>query len=226
MASTKKEIRALDVQRDVRVCGRSLEGPETSRFTAEGAHEPTATPYFVLEAIFPRIGLSEESHLLDVGCGMGRTLAFFADARLPGHATGIELDSAIASQAAEWTAAFENLETLQGNALDVPFAPYSHFYLFNPFDNRILLEFISKVEAETTAPVVIVHMSDNGETYSYLGRNGWTLQEHGEFQDVPSPSGSCRFYEHPQHYSIWRFSGRTDDADRGRNEEHARANAQ
>lgn len=226
MTSTKEEIRALDAQRDLKICGRFLEGPETSRFAADGAHEPTATPYFVLEAIFPRLGLSEESCLLDVGCGMGRALAFFADAGLPGRATGIELDPAIASQTAEWTAAFENLEALQGNALDIPFAPYSHFYLFNPFDNRILLEFISKVEAETTAPVMVAHMSDNGETYSYLGRDGWTLQEHGEFQDALSLPGPRRFYEHPQHYSIWRFSGQIDDADRSRDEEHARTNAQ
>lgn len=202
----KEEVRALDVQRDVRVCGRSLEGPEGSRFASEGAHEPTASPYYVLERLLPRLGLSEGSHLLDVGCGMGRTLAYFADSGLPGRATGIELDPDIAAQAAEWSGRFERVEVLQGSVLDIPLAPYSHFYLFNPFDNRILLEFVAKTEAEARSPVVVAHMSDNGESYSYLGREGWTLLEQGEFQDFLLPDGVRRFYGCPQHYSVWRFS--------------------
>lgn len=218
MMSEKDRIRALDVQRDLRICGRSLEGANASHFVEEGAHEPTASPYFVLERILPRLGLSKDSRLLDVGCAMGRTLAYFADAGLPGRATGIELDPGIASQAAEWTTAFENLEVLRGNVLDITFSPYSHFYLFNPFDNRILLKFIAKVEREASSSAIIAHMSDNGETYSYLGREGWTLLEHGEFQGIPSDGGMRVFYDHPQHYSVWRFSGERDDEDRSSDE--------
>lgn len=70
-----------------------LAGPGTTRFAQQGAHNPTPTPYFILENLFSELDFSEKSHLLDVGCGTGHVLSFFIHSNLPGRATGIELDA-------------------------------------------------------------------------------------------------------------------------------------
>ena len=97
-----------DVLRDLAVAGRSLERDEATRHAGAGAHDPTATPYRVLEELLGDLGLTEGSHLLDVGCGAGRVLAYFVGAALPGRVTGVELDRALATEAAAWSARYPN----------------------------------------------------------------------------------------------------------------------
>ena len=204
--SNVEELFAADARRDVRVCGRSLAQPGPSRFAKEHAHEPTPTPYFILEDLLSDLGFSDDSHLLDVGCGTGRVLAYFADAGFPGRATGVELDPDLARGVRAWTQDFANLNVIEGSALEVSLAEYTHFYLFNPFDTVVLLDYLAEVEAQVTRPVTLVHMSDNGETYYYIGRDGWSLVREGAFQKHPDGKGRMfSVYEHPQHYSIWRF---------------------
>ena len=188
-----------DVRRDVAVAGRSLERAEKSRHAAAGAHDPTATPYFVLENLLGTVGLSEDSHLLDVGCGAGRVLAYFVGAGLPGRVTGVELDARLAAEAAAWSARYERVSVVAGSALDLSLAGYTHVYLFNPFDTPVLEAFLDRLELEATGPVTLVHMSDNGEWPAYLGRTGWTVLREGSF-DLPGETGDC-----PQHYTVRRL---------------------
>lgn len=221
--SSKEQLMAADEARDIATCGRSLMRLEDTRFASAGAHDPTPTPYFVLEALFAHFDLTPDSHVLDVGCGMGRALAYFVETGLPGRMTGVELDPALAEFATAWTKGKKNLQVICGDVLNIPLAPYSHFYLFNPFDTAVLLKFLAMVEAEATRPITLVHMSDNGETYFYAGRTGWSLIDEGAFQKYPpngsaskvtmpkAPAvqpltrGSFKVYDHPQHYSVWRF---------------------
>lgn len=217
--TTREELFANDGRRDIALCGVSLSpGPARAAAHVAGAagggvagaaahaHEPTPTPYFILEDLFSRIHLDEDSHLLDVGCGVGRVLAYAVEAGLPGHFTGVELDPALAARAQSWMGPFDQVDVVCGSALDMPLESFTHFYLFNPFDNNVLLAFLDKLEARARRRVVLVHMSDNGENYSYMGRSGWKLQEQGEFWRYPH--GDARgfaLFGCPQHYSIWRF---------------------
>ena len=246
--SSKDQLMAADEARDIATCGCSLMRLANTRFASAGAHDPTPTPYFVLEELFGRFGLGPDSHVLDVGCGMGRALAYYAEAGLPGRMTGIELDPALAQFASSWSRDRPNLQVICGDVLDLSLAPYSHFYLFNPFDTAVLLKFLAMLEAEAARPITLAHMSDNGETYFYIGRTGWSLVDEGAFQKYPprhSANGQERtllsrnapksatdkarlkatakdaagttcaqtppkgrqfnVYDHPQHYSIWRF---------------------
>ena len=204
--SNKDQLFAADEQRDIALCGRSLAEPGTTRFAKQGAHDPTPTPYFILESLFSDLEFFDDSHLLDVGCGTGRVLSFFVQSGLPGKATGIELDPDIAEYARAWTRRFENVDVLCDNALEMPLDAFTHVYLFNPFDTNVLMQFIMKVEAEARRPLTLVHMSDNGETYSYIGRSGWSLLRQGEFQSYRTATGrSFHVYDCPQHFSIWRF---------------------
>lgn len=189
-------MRDAGLLRDLAVAGRSLERAERTRHAAEGAHDPTATPYFVLEDLLGGLDLVADSHLLDVGCGAGRVLAYFVGAALPGHVTGVELDPALAAEAAAWSARYPNVSVVAGSALDLPLADYTHVYLFNPFDTPVLAAFLDKLECEASGPVTLVHMSDNGEWPAYVGRARWTVLREGTFE-LPGEEGDC-----PQHFTV------------------------
>lgn len=189
-------MRDADLLRDLEVAGRSLERAERTRHAAAGAHDPTATPYSVLEDLLGGLDLDSDSHLLDVGCGAGRVLAYFVGAALSGRVTGVELDPTLAEEAAAWSARYPNVRVVTGSALDLPLADYTHVYLFNPFDTPVLAAFLDKLECEAVGPVTLVHMSDNGEWPAYVGRARWTVLREGTFE-LPGEEGDC-----PQHFTV------------------------
>ena len=204
---SEADLIASDDAVDRAVCGRSLACREKTRLAGEHAHDPTPTPYFVLEELFAHFSFSERSHLLDVGCSTGRVLAHFLRSGYPGRATGIELDPELAEAARAWTAAHPNLEALQGSVLDLDLSVFTDFYLFNPFDANVLQAFIAQIEEQVGHPCTIVHMSDNGDTWWYQGRAGWTELASGRFQDYINERGyPVTIYEDPQHFTVWRYT--------------------
>lgn len=202
----KAQLFARDEQLDAQVCGFGLTDPGQTRFAQAGAHDPTPTPYFVLEELFRHFSFTGNSHLLDVGCGTGRVLAHFVRSGCPGKATGVELDPDLAEQARSWAARYDALDVVCADALELDLGQFTDFYLFNPFDTAVLIKFLCALEAQVTAPVTLVHMSDNGETYFYVGRPGWSQVAEGSFQTYRNGRGRViGVYECPQHYSVWRF---------------------
>lgn len=203
--SSYEDLLALEAHIDEVVCGASLAGPEESRLKHLGAHDSTPTPYFILEELFTHYLFGSASHLLDVGCGTGRVLAHFARQDLPGKATGIELDPTLAAQARSWTKRYPNLEVIEGSVLDIDLSPFTDFYLFNPFDQGILQQFIELAEVQVPHPFTLIHMSDNGDTWRYVGRPGWTEVTSGAFSTYQSDGGrTIEVYDWPQHYTVWR----------------------
>ena len=200
------DLIAHDEAVDRAICGRSLACREKTRLAEQGAHDPTPTPYFVLQQLFEQLTLDARSHLLDVGCSTGRVLAHFLREGCPGRATGIELDPELAEVAQAWTARYANLQVEQGSVLDLDLSPFTCFYLFNPFDSPVLQQLIEHIEEQVAASVTVVHMSDNGETWWYLGRPGWTELASGKIQYFMNERGyPVLVYEDPQHWTVWRF---------------------
>ena len=207
-------LRHLEATLDVAVCGVELVGRGTTRLRDQGAHDPTPTHYFVLEELFGHFRFGEGSHLLDVGCGTGRVLAFCLREGLPCKVTGVELDPQLADVAHTWSARYEGVEVLQGSVLDLDLGRFTDFYLFNPFDSDVLQRFIAQVEAQVTHPCTVVHMSDNGETWWYLGRAGWSELASGEIAGLRNVRGAeVQIFEHPQHYTVWHCDGASGTGD-------------
>lgn len=202
----KRVLDRLEVQRDIAFCGFPLTEDRATFFASEGAHDPTGSRYFVLEQLFAYFSFTKDSHLLDVGCGAGRALAYFVQAGFSGRATGVDLDGSLVERAKAWSSRYSQISVVHDNVLDLPLADYTDFYLFNPFDTRILLQFLEKVEWETAHspehPVTLVHASDNGENYSFMGRTGWSLKAEGWIQ---KHEGAVAF-DCPQHWSVWELS--------------------
>lgn len=198
---SKDQLLRLDENQDIAISGQVLAEYRATSYAPEGAHDPTATPYFILEQLFNLMEFDDSSQLLDVGCGAGRVLAFFASRDIPGTATGVELDKTLAAKASSW-AEPRGIEIINASVLDIDLSEYSHIYMFNPFDSPILVQLIENIEAQATRPITVCHMSDNGETYYFLARAGWQRIHQGEFQSVDG----VYIYEHPQHFTIWTYS--------------------
>lgn len=203
---TREELFAADERLDIQVCGRSLAAAGPTRFAADGAHDPTPTPYFVLDELLGGLSLGRGDHLLDVGCGRGRVLAYAARRFPAARVTGVELDPALAEYASSWSEGIPGVSVRRGSALGLSLAPYTHFYLFNPFDTPVLERFLFRLEREVRSAVDVIHLSDNGETHTYLVRSGWRLVREGSVQAYRTPAGhEVVVYAHPQHWSHWRY---------------------
>ena len=191
---------------DNAICGLSLGDERETRFAAQGAHDLAPTHYFILEELFSHVTLDEDSHLLDVGCGVGRVLAFFLREGLPGRATGVELDPQLAEFTRSWIRGHDNLDVIQASALDLDLAAYTHFYLFNPFAPNILQQFIESIEYQASSVCTLIHMSDNGDTWHYVGRPGWTELHSGAIESFKNARGyAIKVFDYQQHYTIWRY---------------------
>ncbi len=200
------DLLALEAQIDYSVCGFSLADERATRFAQQGAHDASPTYYFVLEQLFGQCTFDEHSHLLDVGCSTGRVLAHFVHAKLPGHATGVELDADLAATAQRWCVRYPQLSVVNSNVLDLDLGAYTHFYLFNPFSPGVLQRFIEQLEQQVTSSCTVMHMSDNGDTWHYVGRPGWTELASERIQHFRNSRGrKVEAYEDPQHYTIWRY---------------------
>ena len=203
---TADELFARDAALDERICGLRLVNPEKTRLAALGAHDPTPTPYYVLDDLFAHFTFTLRTRLLDVGCGTGRVLAYFLKQGYPGRATGVELDPGLAYTAKVWTAGHANLRVVTGSVLDLDLGDFTDFYLFNPFDWNILQEFIAQLETQARRAITVVHMSDNGDTWWYTNRAGWTEVASGKFLNYLNERGyPVQIYETAQHYTVWRF---------------------
>ena len=204
--ANKDRLMAADEQRDIAQCGRSLAEPQKpgSPNSAPTTRRPPRISSWKTSsrACASRMTrISSTSDAARAACWPISWKRVCADGRQASNSTPRS-----PAFAASWTSSFEGVDVIEGNALEIPLAPYSHLYLFNPFDTNLLERFIMKIEQDAAREMTMVHMSDNGETYSYIGRTGWSLVREGEFHSYRTASGrSFHVYDHPQHFSIWRY---------------------
>jgi SAM-dependent methyltransferase len=78
------------------------------------------------------------TRVLDIGCGPGK-FCLVAAALSQGHFTGIEQRANLAAAARQAAVALglSNVEIVHGNIVDLTFAEYDAFYLFNPFEENM-----------------------------------------------------------------------------------------
>ena len=206
LVCSEADLVAHDDEIDRAICGVSLFATDEAHLPGNGAHGSSPTFYFVLDELLGKLELDENSHLLDVGCGKGRVLAYFLWQGLPGRVTGVELDPEMAAVARSWSAKYDRIRVVEGSVLDLDLSPFTHFYLFNPFDPNVLGRFIEAVEAQAAHPCTIVHMSDNGDTWWYVGRAGWSELTSGDIFTYRNSRGyQIKVFQCPQHYTVWRY---------------------
>jgi SAM-dependent methyltransferase len=107
-------------------------------------------PYRSLYGIARRLRVSRSDSLLDLGCGKGRVLCFFALRGLR-KCSGIEISPELADQALinarRLRLRRSPIEITEGDAVDVDVGEASIIYLFNPFSAEVMAPVLRRIEA-------------------------------------------------------------------------------
>lgn len=191
---------------DSRICGRSLAEYIPSVYRDDkngiGLTGSQSTYYWVLDKIFSNVEFTEQDSFLDVGCGMGRVLAFCVKEKYPCAVNGIEINEVPGKIAQEWSEKYSKVDVQIGDALQLNYNPYTVLFLGRPFLPKTFLEFLGYFESNLTHPVTFIYWVDQQSGHFLNNREGWTLKKREIIRKVHGiqlPNG-------PQWYSIWNYT--------------------
>ena len=106
-------------------------------------------PYRSLRAVARHLPLSQNDHLLDIGCGKGRVLCFFALRHIR-RCSGIEISSDLSGAARRNARCLRRrrapIDVTQADAMDSGIGDASIIYLFNPFSAEVMEPVLRNIE--------------------------------------------------------------------------------
>ena len=131
-------------------------GIETSlhidHFIEESCNPYEPTDYCILERLSKSGYITADSHILDYGCGLGRSL-FFMAARCGCRATGVEFDPQLLEMAERNLARArlpverkEGIRFICADARRYQVRDEDRFYFFNPFSDEILSVVLEQIK--------------------------------------------------------------------------------
>lgn len=147
---------------DWRIGGISIDKRKPSRYEELGAYATQSTDYCWLDQIFKSFPLRETDVFVDVGCGEGRVLTYLYLRGFRGAMTGIELDADVAETARRRTEKCANIQIHCGNVLECGelLKQATAVYLFNPFNESVLSQFVALIEETCDHPVKVYYCND------------------------------------------------------------------
>lgn len=193
---------AMDIARDKRIAGVSLEENVISPFAeSHGAIDTIHTPYGTLKVVLGKECFTPDDVILDVGCGLGRPLAYLVGAKFPGKIVGAEINPPVAARAAAWAERYPNIEVVSSDVFLLDFSRFTHFFMWRPFVPDAFKRFVEKLEAEVARPVRVYYLSDTHTGDLLEGRTGWTIARRDWVHYV---HGIPQRGE-PERYTIWDY---------------------
>ncbi|MGE5404429.1 MAG: methyltransferase domain-containing protein [Candidatus Saccharibacteria bacterium] len=127
--------------------GESLvEIVHSEELKASGANQTQSAEYLALIHAFGKIEMSESDVVVDVGCGRGRAIIWLLKNRKVAKIYGVELNDKVAQQTAKRFAKYNNVDIINGDALESIPQEATVFYLYNPFVGSIVLRYKEKLE--------------------------------------------------------------------------------
>ena len=196
---------AIDLYYDMRICGRSLSKYIPSVYRDDkngiGMTGSQSTYYGVLKKIFKNVEIKKEDSFLDIGCGMGRVLAFCLKERYTCSINGIEINEIPGKIAKSWIQRYNNVNVIIGDAFKLNFDQYSIFFLGRPFLPKTFAQFVNLFESQITHPITLIYWVDQQSGFYLMDRTGWKLKKREcirKVYGVKIPAGI-------QGYSIWEY---------------------
>lgn len=184
----------LDARRDRAICGMSLE--TFAPALDGGAVDTISAPYGTLERVLGPEEFAASDRLLDVGCGMGRPLAYLAGRGFPGELFGIELNGEVAREASRWAERYPNVRIMAGDAFGLDLSRFNRLFMWYPMVPEVLARFVGKLEREAREPVTVYYVGNIGGGV-FEGRPGWSVRRQGSVyrvHGIPQHANPTRYY--------------------------------
>ena len=161
--------------------GGFLGGTRASSAQEIGGVEAGNSDYDALQAIFANLDIDGRV-IADVGAGRGRVANFILDNFNPKKIILIEYDRRIASKLHRRLGQRKNVIVKNGDFRSVSLDNIDVFYLFNPFDKNLMIDFIHQLPSIFDYiiyynPARLFCFSDQEFEVSYL------LKNHAEYHD-------------------------------------------
>lgn len=180
---------------DYRIGKVSVDKFKKSKYKDLGAYGTESTCYTWLKTIFKSFPLNKDDVFVDVGCGEGRVLTYLYLRKFRGKMIGIELDEEIAQIAAQRTKKCDNIHIHHGNVLEKGelFKDATAVYLFNPFNEQILISFIEMIEKNVDHDLILYYAND---IYRRVldKRDKWYIIRRDTFKSVVTPTKRYTIY--------------------------------
>lgn len=199
---TFRMVQLIDSIHDRRLCGYNLSNRR--KVQVEGSTNYFPSRYWALDDVFKDAVFSSEDRFVDIGCGMGRVLAYLLEKKFPGHLTGIELDPYVANVSRQWMAKYNDkqVELIEGNALEQQYDGYTIIYVFRPFSEEYFERLVFRLEEQLSHPIRFYYLTDHYSIRFLTGRQGWKMIKR---DCIFRKYGLC-IWKYPQYYSIWDYS--------------------
>jgi hypothetical protein len=126
--------------RDLRY-GKPLGGTVKTRYAHLGAHDVGNADYDDLAILFSEAQVLADDVIVDVGSGKGRSLNWLLANHPQNQLVGIEIDPDICAETAKRLRRYEQVVLRCGDATTMLPPEGTLFYLFNPFDEGVMLRF-------------------------------------------------------------------------------------
>ena len=125
--------------------GGTLAGNRSTRHSGAGAHDVVNTDVTAIERVFSgRIRPGDV--LVDVGCGKGRVLRWWAARTDAERIVGLELDEYVAAETRARLRDEPSVEVVTGDAVANLPADGTLFYLHNPFGEQVVRAFAERLK--------------------------------------------------------------------------------
>ncbi len=125
--------------------GGFLGGSLKTSHAALGAYDVSNSDYLALSYLFADRVLPGDQ-LVDLGCGKGRVLNWWLSRGWRNRMVGVELDQRVAERARARLRRFPNVQIIAGDAVEQLPDDGTVFYMFNPFDARVMTRLRDKLE--------------------------------------------------------------------------------
>ena len=195
-----KSMKVLEGAIDILLTGHRLAKSVANVPESTGTQ---ATHYLILRHVFSDIyHILKDDTFIDIGCGMGRVLAYLHRRYPNNQLSGIDLNESSVEVARKWASKRDNVRIMSGNALGIDYNSYTVLYLARPFPPAIFHKFIDHLEEHLTHSIQLIYLFDQ-ESGGYLrNRKGWTLLQREVFFKINGfQVASC-----PQGCSLWEYA--------------------
>lgn len=169
---------------------------------SHGATGSQSAPYIGLCKVLKGLYLARNDSFVDIGCGKGRVIAYLLSRGFQCSITGIEINPEVASVAKDWTAKYNNVEIVEGDAFGLDYNDYNVLFMYRPMETDTFKLFIDLLEMTLTHSIRLYYYVDGQSGYHLNDRPGWTLEKRHNIFFVKG----LFIHREPQRYSVWTYS--------------------